>query len=94
MSPSAVTPPQSTAELTNAGVKHDIEHSAPSMSTNGSSNLHELDASKLIFTRNPDPRPLPESNSPEVWAQNVYVPLRDTLLPSILDALSLDAPTT
>lgn len=65
--------PQSTSELVNAGIKHTIEGSAPSIAINGgNSHLQELDASKLVFTRNPNPKVVPEPNSPEVWAQNVY----------------------
>ena len=74
MSPALLTPPQSTWDLVNAGIKPTIEYSAPSITSNGFSTLQELDASKLIFTRNLNPRPLPEPDSPEVWAANVYVP--------------------
>ena len=73
MSPSALTSPQNTSELTIAGIVHTIEHTAPSITANGTSTLQELDASKMIFIRNHNPGPVPEPNSPEVWAQNVYV---------------------
>ena len=36
------------------------------------STIAELDASKLIFTRNTNPKAVPEPNSPEVWSQSEY----------------------
>ena len=63
---------QTTSELTETAIKHAIIKTAPSITTNGAStHLSELDASKLIFTRNQNPRAVPEPNSPEVVAQNV-----------------------
>ncbi|KAL9117176.1 MAG: hypothetical protein Q9187_006294, partial [Circinaria calcarea] len=71
MSPSAV-PLQTTSELNTAGIKRTINKTAPSITTNGScSHLAELDASKLVFTRNPNPKPVPEPNSPEILAQSI-----------------------
>lgn len=70
MSPSAIDP-QTTSELTSSGINHTITKTAPSIATNGtSSSLPELNASRLIFTRNTTPRQVPEPNSPEVWAQS------------------------
>ena len=75
MSPSAILP-ETTNELANAGMKHTIERTAPSLkaTTNGtSSSLAELDAAKLTFTPNPNPKSVPEPGSAEVWSQSVYV---------------------
>lgn len=77
MSPSAVLP-ETTSELTKAGVNHTIEKTAPSLkpAANGTSiQLAELDASMLMFTRNLSPKAVPEPGSPEVWAQATYVAL-------------------
>jgi len=74
MSPTAVLP-ETTSELTKAGVNHTVAKTAPSLkpATNGtSSKLAELDASKIIFTRNSSPKSVPEPNSAEVWAQQTY----------------------
>lgn len=72
MSPSAIQS-QKVSELVDSGVKHAIAHTAPSLASNGSPTaLAELDASRLIFTRNPNPQPVPEPNSPEVMAMNTY----------------------
>ena len=72
MSPSAM-PIETTSDLTRAGIKHTIAKTAPSIAINGSSSsLAELDASKLIFTRNANPKTVPVPNSPEVWSQSVY----------------------
>lgn len=69
MSPSTIAqpdPPQSIDELTKSGIKHIIEETAPSvMPSNGTSELHELDASKLTYTRNSNPKPVPEVGSAE-----------------------------
>ena len=74
MSPFAM-PPQTTSELNTAGIKRTIYKTAPSLTTNGSCfHLAELDASKLVFTRNLNPKPVPELNSPEILAQSMYVP--------------------
>ena len=74
MAPSAIPLASETAsELVSAGVKEAVAETAPSIVVNGShSTLSELDASKLIFIRNLNPRPIPEPGSPEVWSQNVY----------------------
>ena len=76
MAPSAVAPPpENTSELVKSGINHTIHDTAPSMSldaTRKSSELAELDASKLVFTPNYNRRPVPEPNSPEVWTQSVY----------------------
>ena len=80
MSPSAM-PIETISELTNAGIKHTIAKTAPSTAINGfSSSLAELDASKLIITRNTNPKTVPEPNSPEVWSQSVYALSLEPLL--------------
>lgn len=38
-----------------------------------SSNLQELNASRIDFNLNPSPKTVPEPNSPEVWSQKTYV---------------------
>ena len=72
MSPSKLSPfetLQTTSDLSEAGVKHTIKETAPSIIANGHSNgLQELDASKLTFTRNTNPKAVPEPKSPEVTA--------------------------
>lgn len=74
MAPSAVIPPAETvSELVKSGINRTVINTAPSTTPNGSSSkLNELDANKLIFTRNLNPHSVPKPNSPEVWAQNVY----------------------
>lgn len=74
MAPSAVTPPAETvSELVISGINRTVVDTAPSMTLKSSpSKLNELDANKLIFTRNLNPHSVPTPNSPEVWAQNVY----------------------
>ena len=73
MAPSAIDP-DTTTDLVRTGIKHTIAETAPSIVPDGhDSGLQELDASKLIFTRNNSPKAVPEPNSPEVWTQNVYV---------------------
>ena len=73
MAPTAIAPFQTTSELTHSGIKHAVAKTAPSITTNGNSTpiLNELDASKLVFTRNLSPRAVPEPDSPEVWTQSV-----------------------
>lgn len=72
MAPIAIAPFQTTSELTHSGIKHTITKTAPSIITNGNSTIiNELDASKLVFTRNLSPRAVPEPDSPEVWTQSV-----------------------
>ena len=75
MAPSAIDPlPETTSELISAGIKHAIQKTAPSIVPHDGNNsrLQELDASKIIFTRNLSPKPVPEPNSPEVRAMNAY----------------------
>ena len=68
MAPTAI---QTTSELTDTAVDHALSKSAPSIARNGTeSSLAELDASRIMFTRNTNPQKVPEPNSPEVWAQN------------------------
>ena len=57
-------------ELTSPGIKHST---APLVTTNRNltPSNKELDASKLIFTRNLSPHAVPEPDSPEVWTQSV-----------------------
>lgn len=73
MAPTAIAPFQTTSELTHSGVKHALAKTAPSLPTNGNSTpiINELDASKLVFTRNLNPHAVPEPDSPEVWSQSV-----------------------
>lgn len=73
MAPSAITPPPETiSELISAGIKHAVAKTAPSITSHNNivSTLQELDASKIVFTRNLNPKPVPEPNSPEVTAMN------------------------
>ena len=74
MAPSAIPiVPETTSELVCAGIKQTVAETASSIAIHGShSILGELDASKLTFIRNLNPRPIPEPGSPEVWAQNMY----------------------
>ena len=56
----------SDGELTTSGIKQKIQETAASMvHSNGTSGLQELDASKLTFTRNPNPKAVPEPGSAE-----------------------------
>lgn len=73
MAPSAIpVVPETVSELVSAGIKQTVAETAPSIAIDGShSILGELDASKLTFIRNLNPRPVPEPGSPEIWAQNV-----------------------
>lgn len=77
MSPSAVASVNKTdmaSNLTEAGVKHTIKDTAPSIAVNGhSTGLQELDASKITFTPNENPKAVPEANSPEVTKMSRYV---------------------
>lgn len=62
---------QTTSELIRTGIEHTISKTAPSIAINGTTNdLDELDASRLTFARNTDPKSVPEPNSAEVWAQS------------------------
>lgn len=69
MAPSRITPPQTpqtTDELTESGVNHTVNDTATSiLSKMATSSLQELDASKLTFTRNPDPKAVPIRGSAE-----------------------------
>lgn len=80
MSPSTIShpgPPQTGDELTKAGVDHIIQATAPSLvSNNGTSDIQELDASKLTFTRNLNPKPVPEPGSAEEASMAAYVTFR------------------
>lgn len=73
MAPTAIAPFQNSSELTQCGIKHTITKTAPSITPNGDITpvINELDASKLVFTRNLSPRAVPEPDSPEVWTQSV-----------------------
>lgn len=73
MAPTALAPFQTTSELTHFGIKHSLTKTAPSFiaSGNATPSIDELDASKLVFTRNLYPHAVPEPNSPEVWTQSV-----------------------
>ncbi|KAK4697149.1 branched-chain amino acid aminotransferase, partial [Lecanoromycetidae sp. Uapishka_2] len=61
---------QTTSELTKAGIENTISKTASSIATKATSTqLDELDASKLIFTPNQEPKSVPELDSQEVWDQ-------------------------
>jgi hypothetical protein len=65
-----------TEQLNEAGMTHIIDATAPSVKAVPSgerSQVAELDASKLIYTRNTNPKAVPEPNSPEVWQMSSYV---------------------
>ena len=69
MAPSTVALPETPLAfngLTKSGVGDTIKKVAPSLtSENPPSPLQELDASKLTFTRNPNPKAVPEPGSAE-----------------------------
>lgn len=69
MVPSTVTPPETPLAIngvTKSGVSNTIKEIAPSLSSDDApSLLQELDASKLTFTRNPNPKAVPEPGSAE-----------------------------
>ena len=66
--------PQTVSSLVSSGIEHVIAKMAPSIAPQAaSSSLQELDASKLIFTRNLNPKLVPEPNSPEVMSMSRYV---------------------
>ncbi|KAL8825839.1 MAG: hypothetical protein Q9191_004168 [Dirinaria sp. TL-2023a] len=69
MAPSTVTPPEvplAVNGFTKSGVSNTIKEIAPSLaSENPASPLQQLDASKLTFTRNPNPKAVPEPGSAE-----------------------------
>lgn len=75
MAPMAIDQlPQTTSSLVKSGIEHVIAKTAPSIAPQGAcSSLQELDASKLIFTRNLNPKPVPAPNSPEVMTMSTYV---------------------
>ncbi|EXJ82025.1 branched-chain amino acid aminotransferase [Capronia coronata CBS 617.96] len=73
MAPVAITPisPPSptlddTSKLTKAGTQTILSETV----SNSSPAVADLDASKLIFTPNLNPKSVPAPNSPEVWSQN------------------------
>ncbi|KAL6714975.1 hypothetical protein ACLMJK_007235 [Lecanora helva] len=69
MAPTAL---QSTSELTDSAIKHAATKTAALTSTNSSvEHINELDSSRLVFTRNQNPKDVPEPDSPEVRAINV-----------------------
>ena len=68
----APAPVETISQLTNSGMQKTVTKTAPSIASIGSPNcINELDAAKLIFTRNHHPKTVPEPDSPEVVAQNV-----------------------
>lgn len=73
MAPTAIAPVQTSSELIRSGIKHSLTETVPSLTTNccHTPSIDELDASKLVFTRNLNPHAVPEPDSPEVWAQSV-----------------------
>lgn len=85
MPPSTISktdPPQTGEELTKSGVNHIIQTTAPSLiSSNGTSDVKELDASKLTYTRNPNPKPVPEPGSAEEASMAAYVISHSPLQP-------------
>lgn len=63
-----------TSQLADVGMTHTIAKTAPSIQVKSVSvgrTLAELDASKLIVSLNPNPKSVPEPDSPEVWSQSV-----------------------
>lgn len=63
---------QTTSNLAEAGVKHTIRDTAPSIAANGHpAGLQELDASKITFTRNTKPKAVPEPESADVTSMSV-----------------------
>lgn len=65
MAPTAL---QTTSELIHSGVKRNLVQKP--VSNSYSTRIDALDASKLIITPNRNPHAVPETDSPEVWAQN------------------------
>lgn len=72
MAPSAITPPQSTTDLTHSGIAHTIAKTAPSLTQDSSSQLAELDASLLEYHLTTSPRPFYAPGSPELYANGTY----------------------
>ena len=94
MAPSAVYP-ETTSELTAAAISQTLKETASSIVLNGSSSsLLELDASKLVFTPNTEPKIVPELNSPEAWSIASYVYSASHSHVLLLNTLAIDAPTT
>lgn len=84
MAPIAV---QTTSELTRSGIKHTIHETGLYPSSNETSTrMNDLDASKLIFSRNLKPKKVPEPDSPEVWAQNICTDHSRLSLPYLCSA--------
>lgn len=77
MSPSALTSPKKSdtvSALTEAGVKYAINGTSPSIAVDGNpTGLQELDASKITFTRNPNPKTVPEPKAAEIANMSRYV---------------------
>ena len=91
MSPSVLLP-EYTSQLAEDGITHTIAKTAHSLrptTVRTQSYLAELDASQLIYTRNVNPKAVPEPNSAEVWAQETYVPPRCHLNLAIADQLTV-----
>ena len=67
-------PIEKTTNLTHDGIQHTLEKTAPSITLatpQAQPQLAELDASKLTFIRNRNPKKVPAPHSPEVWSQSV-----------------------
>lgn len=74
MASSTINPPQSNGELTVSGIDKILEKTAPSITaSNGTSDLQELDASKLTFTRTDSPKAVPEPGSAAEAGMAAYV---------------------
>ncbi|KAL2421819.1 Branched-chain-amino-acid aminotransferase, cytosolic [Exophiala dermatitidis] len=73
MAPVAVTPvspPSPTLDDTSNLTKAGVESILSKTISNESPAVADLDASKLTFTPNLNPKSVPAPNSPEVWSQN------------------------
>lgn len=85
MAPSALIPSQplqTTPEPVSLSIKRAIAKTTPSPTLKSSflsSNFQELNASKIDFNLNPNPKSVPEPNSPEVWAQKSYEASKSSL---------------
>ncbi|MCJ1313317.1 hypothetical protein MMC25_006994 [Agyrium rufum] len=74
MAPSNAPTVDQTSELTQSGIQHTLEETAPSVAPQAPRAppvLAELDASKIAFIRNRSPREVPAAHSPPVWSQSV-----------------------
>jgi hypothetical protein len=85
MSPSA-TVPEKVSQLTADGVARTIAKTAPSIAQigDGHSVLAELDASKLKFIPNLNPKSVPEPTDPVIDEQSAYVTHSHSLVTSEL----------